>query len=67
MGSVQLKPIFSDYPKSLISRINEVYVFFNEIFFEKKNTKTSFIIVCFAAITLAIVLAGFMWCQCHVM
>ena len=26
-----IKLYFSDYPKSLISRINEVYVFFNEI------------------------------------
>ena len=33
MGSVLLKSIFSDYmyPKSLISRINEFYVFFNKI------------------------------------
>ena len=28
MGSVLVKSIFSDYLKSLISKINEVYVFF---------------------------------------
>ena len=30
-GSSPIKIDFSDYPKSLISRINEVYVFFNKI------------------------------------
>ena len=48
----------ADYPKSLISRINEIYVFFNKIllwryFIEK--IITSFIIVCFAAIKIVIV------------
>ena len=42
MGSALLKSIFSDYPKSLISRINEVYVFSikyrcSAISFEKKD------------------------------
>ena len=30
-GFSSVKIYFSDYPKSLISRINEVYVFFNKI------------------------------------
>ena len=34
-GSIKID--YSDYPKSLISRINEIYVFFDKIFFEKKH------------------------------
>ena len=36
-GFSPIKIHFSDYPKSLISRINEVYVFFNKVshFIEK--------------------------------
>ena len=30
-GFTSIKIDFNDYPKSLISRINEVYVFFNKI------------------------------------
>ena len=30
-GFRSIKMDYSDYPKSLISRINEVYVFFNKI------------------------------------
>ena len=30
-GFSSIKIYYSDYPKSLISRINEVYVFFNKI------------------------------------
>ena len=30
-GFSSIKIDYSDYPKSLISRINEVYVFFNKI------------------------------------
>ena len=30
-GFSPIKVVFSDYPKSLIVRINEVYVFFNKI------------------------------------
>ena len=30
-GFSNIKIYFSDYPKSLISKINEVYVFFNKI------------------------------------
>ena len=42
MGSALLNSIFSDYPKRLISRTNEVYVFFNKniamaIIIENKN------------------------------
>ena len=49
-----IKIDYSDYPKSLISRLNEVYVFFNKIspkqYFIVK-TYTSFITICFAEIT----------------
>ena len=44
-----IKSLFTDYP-SLISRKNEVYVFFNKIslkqYFIEKNTPTSFLTVC---------------------
>ena len=41
---------YSDYPKSLISRINDVYVFSIRYFI--KNTHIKFILaVCFAEIT----------------
>ena len=55
----------TDYA-ALISRINEVYVFFNKISLFRysdillKNTLTSFITVCFAAITRVTVPAWFM-------
>ena len=54
-GFSSIKMHFPYYLKSLISRVSEVYVFFNKIslqqyFIEKKHT--SFITVCFAAITL---------------
>ena len=56
------------YPKSLNSRINEAYVFFNKIkrYLIEKKTLTSFITVCFAATTLVIVLTWFLCRQCHV-
>ena len=48
-----------------VNRINEVYIFFNKIFIEKKNINCIYsilwndVIVCFAAIELVIVLACF--------
>ena len=58
-GFSSIKIDYSDYPESLISRINEV-MFFNKIslqryFFEKHTLHLSRC-VCFAAITLVIVL-----------
>ena len=56
-----IKIHYSDYPKSLISRINEVYVFsfkyrYSMIFWKNINFIYA---VCFAAITLVIVLTWF--------
>ena len=59
-GFSRIKIHFSDYQKSLISRINEVYVFF----WSPKKFH-SFMTVCFAAITLVIVWHGF--CDVSVM
>ena len=50
-GFSSIKTNYFDYPKGLISRINEVYVFFNKI---------SFVTFCFVAITLVVVLAWYM-------
>ena len=55
---IPIKIHFSDSPQRLISRINEIYVFsikyhYSNILLKKQ---TSFITVCFAEITLAIVI-----------
>ena len=42
-GFSSIKIDYSDYLKSLISRINEVYVFFNKYFIEKKHNNINFI------------------------
>ena len=60
-GFCPIKIHFPDHPKSLISRKNEVYVFSikyrcGDILLKKKQ-QTSFITVCFAAITLVVKLA----------
>ena len=61
-GFSSIKIDYSDYPKSLISRIDKIYVFFNKIsiwqYFIEKH-KNFIYDGLFAAITLAIVLA---WC-----
>ena len=46
-GFSSIKIDYSDHPKNLISRINEVYVFsinyrYSDILLKKKTTKTSF-------------------------
>ena len=51
-GFSPIKIHFSDCMKSLVSRIDELYVFFNKYFIEKK--RSSFITICYAAITLVI-------------
>ena len=66
-GFSPIKIHYFDYLKRFINRIHEVYVFFNKISLYnsdnllKKNTHTqnSYITVCFAAITLVIVLTWF--------
>ena len=53
---------YSDYLKSLISRINKVYVFYNiyiDIFL-KNITSFIYVTICFAAITLATVSTWFL-------
>ena len=51
MGSALFKIDYSDYPKNLISRINEVYVFsiryrFNDILFKKHKLHLSRLFCC---------------------
>ena len=53
-GPSPIKIHYFDYPKRFIHRTNEVYDF------SRKKQKTSFITVCFAAITLVIVLTWFL-------
>ena len=60
-GFSSIKIDYSDYLKSLISRINEAYVFFNKYFIGTKNNNINFILaVCFAAIPLVIVFTCFL-------
>ena len=64
-GFSPIKIHFSDYPRSLISKTNEVYVFFDKDSL-KLNKKQQLklhlynVNVCFAAITLNIVLTWFL-------
>ena len=55
-GFSPVKINYSDYPKSLISRINEVYVFSIKYRLRNILLKKIHLAVCFAAITLVIVL-----------
>ena len=61
---ISIKINYSDYPKILISRINEVYGFFSNKYCYRHillKKKINFIEdVCFAAITLVIVLKLFL-------
>ena len=66
-GLSSIKIDCSGYPKSLLSRLNEVYVFsikyrYSDILLKKHKLHLSRL---FAAITLNIVLTWFLWRQRH--
>ena len=75
-GFSSIKIDYSDYPKSLISEISDVYVFgikyrnsdifICDILLKKKQHINFIKVVCYAAITLVIVLTWFLCPQCHV-